>query len=86
MAESGLPGYEAYSWAGLLAPAATPDARVSRLQAGAVRALAQPEVVRRLLDAGAEADAGSAEVFAAFLRSEVRKWAEVVRSAHIQMD
>ena len=86
VAETGLPGYEAYSWAGVLAPAGTPAALVNRLSADIQQALSQPEVRQRLLDAGAEAAPSSPEAFGQLLHSEMRKWAQVVRAANIQMD
>jgi len=86
VAETGLPGYEAYSWAGVLTPAATPRELVTRLSADIGRALAQPEVRQRLQDAGAEPAPGSPEAFAQLLHAERQKWAQVVKAANIRMD
>ena len=86
VAETGLPGYEAYSWAGVLTPAATPRELVARLSADIGRALAQPEVRQRLQDAGAEPAPGSPEAFAQLLHAERLKWAQVVKAANIRMD
>ncbi|MDD0814044.1 tripartite tricarboxylate transporter substrate binding protein [Curvibacter sp. HBC28] len=86
VAETGLPGYEAYSWAGVLAPTGTPAALVGRLSSDIQQALNLPEVRQRLLEAGAEAAPSSPEAFGQLLRSEMRKWAQVVRAANIQMD
>ena len=59
--ESGLPGYEAYSWAALFAPAKTPQAVLDKINADFNTAMKDPAVRLRLLDAGAEADPGTQE-------------------------
>lgn len=86
MAESGLAGYEAYSWAGVLAPAGTPQAVVAKINADIVRALGEPEVKERLLKVGAEAAPSSPEGFAAFFKAETAKWAKVVKEANIPVE
>src|SRR5438132_10425536 len=63
--ESGVPGYEAGSWYGILAPAGTPQAVVAKLHEAIVRALAQPEVRERLVSEGAEVIGSTQEAFAA---------------------
>lgn len=84
IAEEGYPGFESSQWFGLLAPAGTPAAVVSRLHAEAVKALATPLVRQRLAeDASTPEGAGSAE-FAAFIRGEQQRWGTVIRSAGIQ--
>jgi tripartite-type tricarboxylate transporter receptor subunit TctC len=84
IAEAGVPGYEAVQWYGLLAPAAVPRDIVSKLHAGVVRALQNPEVRQRLLNDGAEPVGSSPEEFAAYLRSETAKWAKVIQAAGIK--
>ncbi|MCW5237105.1 tripartite tricarboxylate transporter substrate binding protein [Verminephrobacter eiseniae] len=86
VAESGLPGYEAYSWAGFMAPAGTPKDIVQRLSTDIGRALNDPLVNQRLHAAGAEAAPGTPGAFAQMLHTEIAKWAEVVRAARIQVD
>jgi tripartite-type tricarboxylate transporter receptor subunit TctC len=81
IAESGVPGYEATAWNGLLAPAGTPKAIVAALNAAVNEILAQGEVASRLAADGAEAGSGSPEDFAAFIRDEVSKWAKVAKSS-----
>lgn len=83
VAESGLPGYEAYSWAALFAPAQTPAAVVRKLNADFQAVMQDAEVRQRLLQAGAEADAGSSQQMRERLRSELQKWAKVVKTAGI---
>lgn len=85
-AEAGVAGYEAYSWAGFVAPAATPRDVAAKLSADIARVLAVPEVKARLHDAGAEAAATSAEAFGRFLSAEIGKWGRVVKAGNIQAD
>ena len=86
VAESGLPGYEAYSWAAFVAPAGTPKEIVAQLSADIQKAFTQPDVKQRLFDAGAEAAPTSPEAFRKILRGEIEKWAKVVKAANIQAD
>jgi tripartite-type tricarboxylate transporter receptor subunit TctC len=84
IAEAGVPGYEAVQWYGVLAPAATPRDIITRLHAGVVRALQNPDVRQRLLNDGAEPVGSSPEEFTAYLRSETAKWAKVIQAAGIK--
>jgi tripartite-type tricarboxylate transporter receptor subunit TctC len=86
VAESGLPGYEAYSWAAFLVPAGTPKDLVQRLSADIGKALGDPQVKQRLYDAGAEAAPTTPEAFAKMLHTEIAKWTKVVRTADIKVD
>jgi tripartite-type tricarboxylate transporter receptor subunit TctC len=83
MEESGLPGYEAYSWAGLVAPKATPPDVVAAFSAAVVRALKEPAVVEKLEQFGAQAWPQSPSEFGARLKSETEKWARVIKEAGI---
>ena len=78
-AESGLPGYEAVGWFGLLAPAATPRDLVTRISADANKVLADPEVRQRMLSLGAEPSGNTPEQFARFIRDDQAKWAKLMR-------
>ena len=86
IAEGGVPGYEAYSWAALVAPAGTPKDIVAKISTDLQRVMTQPDVKQRLFDAGAEAMPTSPEKLAQMLRSEIEKWAKVVKAANIKMD
>jgi len=86
IAESGLPGYEASSWYGVLAPAGTPREIVARLNAELVKALAQPEVRTSLLAEGAEPIGGSPEQFASHIRSEMERLGKLIREAKIRLE
>lgn len=85
IAEQGMPGYEAVQWFGLLAPAGTPRDIVTKLHAGVVRALQDREVQRRFVEDGVEATpSGSPEEFGTVIRSELAKWAKVVKDSGIK--
>jgi tripartite-type tricarboxylate transporter receptor subunit TctC len=86
VSESGLNGFEIVLWYGLLAPAGTPDAIVRELYAQTTRALASPEVHARLADLGVDVVAGSPEEFAATIKSELPKWAKIIKSSGIKAD
>ena len=77
--ESGLPGFEATAWIGLGARAGTPDAVVLQLAQDATHALSQPESLRRLAALGIEPRPMSPPEFAAFVRRDTERWAEVIR-------
>lgn len=86
VAETGLPGYEAYSWAAIVAPTGTPKDIVAQLSSDIGKALSQPDVKLRLQEAGAEAAPSTPDELRKMLRSEIIKWGKVVRTANIQMD
>ena len=84
--ELGWPGFEAATWSGLLAPAGTPDAIISRLNLEGNRALRTPEMRQKLTEEGSTPMGGSPAQFAAFMRSEHEKWGKAVREAGIRLD
>jgi tripartite-type tricarboxylate transporter receptor subunit TctC len=81
VAESGVPGFEASSWFGVLAPAGTPRPIIDRLNGEVAKWLATPEAKERMLALGANAIGGSPEDFAAHIRAETAKWAKVVKES-----
>jgi tripartite-type tricarboxylate transporter receptor subunit TctC len=86
IAESGVPGYEAITWNGIVAPAGMPKAVITRLNAEINRALAEPGLSQKLIAIGAEPAGGTPEEFAKFIRSEYAKWGDVVRRSGAKMD
>lgn len=83
IAEAGVPGYEAVQWYGVLAPTGTPRDIITKLHAGVVRAVQNPDVRKRLMNDGAEPVGSSPDEFAAYIRSETDKWAKVIKAAGI---
>jgi tripartite-type tricarboxylate transporter receptor subunit TctC len=86
IAESGLAGYEATSWFGLLAPAGTPAAVVNKLNATIVKVLAQADIRKKISDQGAEVFSETPEQFASFIQAEGVKWGKVVRDSGASLD
>jgi tripartite-type tricarboxylate transporter receptor subunit TctC len=84
VAESGLPGYEALQWFGVLAPAGTPAPIVKRVQVAMSEGLNLPEIRQRLALEGAEAVGNSPEEFSAFINAEIDKWTPVAKAAGIE--
>jgi tripartite-type tricarboxylate transporter receptor subunit TctC len=81
-----LPGYEVLGWNGILAPAATPDAIIQRLNREIRTILAEPDVKRQLDQQGATPAPSSPEAFDQRIRDDVAKWAEIIRQAGIRPD
>ena len=81
IAESGVPGYDAVGWFGVIAPAGAPKDAIAKLNAEIVRIMALPEVRDRALAVGAEPSTGTPEAFAAFIAAEIPKWERVVRAS-----
>ena len=86
IAESGVPGYEIITWVGFWAPAGTPKDIIAKLNTEIVKALRNPEVQAAFLAQGVEATPSTPEQAEAFLKSEITKWAEVVKAANIKVD
>jgi tripartite-type tricarboxylate transporter receptor subunit TctC len=84
IAESGLPGYDASTWGGILAPARTPRGAVNRLNEVINAALKQDDVRARLTTAGIEIQGGTPEQFGNVIQAEVDKWGRIVKEAGIQ--
>jgi tripartite-type tricarboxylate transporter receptor subunit TctC len=82
-AQSGLPGYEAIGWFGLLAPAATPKALVAKLSDDSRKALDEPEAKQRMLALRAEPAGNTPEQFAQFIREDQAKWSKLMRERGI---
>ena len=86
LSESGVPGFEAYSWAGMLAPAKTPKEIIARLNKEIVDILKQKDVADKLNQQGALPVGDSPEQFAAYVKAEIDKWGAVIKSANIKAD
>jgi len=86
IAESGFPGFESTGWNGLLAPARTPATILRKLRLETVKALALPDVRAKLADLGVEGIGNSPDEFAAVIKSEIPKWAKVIKESGMKAD
>jgi len=84
--ELNLPDYEVDTWLALFAPAKTPATIIARMQKEAARVLRLPDVRQKLLEQSSDPVGSSPEELDRVVKTELRKWAEVIRSAKIQAD
>ncbi len=84
--EAGVPGYEVTVWFGVMAPAGTPRDIVMRLNAESAKIINSPEVRERFSRQGVEPATGTPEQFGALIKSEVARWAKVIKDAGIKAD
>ena len=84
VAESALPGFEAETWWGIVAPAGTPHAVLAKLNAAARKALADDDTKKRFADLGMTNGSSSPEELDAYIKSEIAKWSKVIKDAKIQ--
>jgi tripartite-type tricarboxylate transporter receptor subunit TctC len=86
IAESGVPGYQAAIWSGMVAPAKTPPSIVGLLNKEILRVLSKPEFKERVGLLGADVVGSSPEQWENFLLSEIRKWAEIAKISRFHSD
>ncbi|HZS67694.1 MAG TPA: tripartite tricarboxylate transporter substrate binding protein [Burkholderiales bacterium] len=86
MIEAGVPGYEVTAWSGVIAPAGLPRPVLERLNAAVNAAINEPATHTRLAEMGSEGGGGTPEEFAALIRQDSAKWAEVVRRSGARID
>ena len=86
LAESGVPGYEASAWFGLLAPAATPKPVVELLHTHVAAILRMPEVEKQFFEQGAQPSGNTPDEFAKMIASELQKWAKVVAATGVKLE
>ncbi|MBI4189852.1 MAG: tripartite tricarboxylate transporter substrate binding protein [Betaproteobacteria bacterium] len=86
VSESGLPGYEASTWYGILAPAGTPRRIVMALNSEIVKVLGTPEVKKGLYVQGLDPIGNTPEQFAAYVQSEIDKWAKVIKASGVKLE
>jgi tripartite-type tricarboxylate transporter receptor subunit TctC len=86
IAESGFKGFEAVTWFGFVAPAATPKDIVAKLNIEINKALQTPEVKKKLSDQGADVLGGTPEQFGALIKSDIARWAPVIKESGAKLD
>jgi tripartite-type tricarboxylate transporter receptor subunit TctC len=86
VAELGLPGFDATTWHGLVAPTGTPRDVIDTLNRATVQALKEADTLRQLHDLGVEVSSSTPEEFAAYIKSEIPKWAAVVKASGAQVE
>jgi tripartite-type tricarboxylate transporter receptor subunit TctC len=86
VAEQGLPGFEATTWHGLVAPAATPPPVIDILHDATIKALQDPAVVKSLTDLGVEISSSTPDAFAQYITAEIPKWTAVVKASGATLD
>jgi tripartite-type tricarboxylate transporter receptor subunit TctC len=84
MAESGFPGFEATTWYGLAGPAKLPLAMARRMNEDVNKVMLMPDVIEKLEASGAQDGGGSVEKFAEFTRSEIHKWAKIIKDGGVK--
>lgn len=85
IAESGVPGYEAKNWFGILAPAGTPKPVIAKLNRQINEILRTPDMAEAIAKQGAVAEGGTPEAFKQYLQSEITKWSKVIKAAGVQV-
>jgi tripartite-type tricarboxylate transporter receptor subunit TctC len=86
MDEAGLPGFEATTWHGLVAPAGTPPAIIDTLHGALVAALADPDVKTKLAALGVDIGPDSPDAFAAYIKAEIPKWAAIIKASGAKVE
>jgi tripartite-type tricarboxylate transporter receptor subunit TctC len=86
VSESGIPGFEAVSWGGVLAPAGTPKPVIDVLNTEIHKALKTPSVKQRFEEAGAQVVDGTPEEFTKYIASETAKWGKIAKAASVSLD
>jgi tripartite-type tricarboxylate transporter receptor subunit TctC len=86
VAEAGVPGFEAVSWGGVMAPAGTPQEVINRFNTEINRILKLPDVTEKLSSLGAEIVGTTPAAFAEYLNAEIAKWGKVARENNVKLD
>jgi tripartite-type tricarboxylate transporter receptor subunit TctC len=86
IAEAGVPGYEVESWQGVFAPAKTPAEIVQKMNAGVIKALADPALVSKLAKAAYTTTSSSPEELGKFLQADTQKWTAIIKSADLKIN
>jgi tripartite-type tricarboxylate transporter receptor subunit TctC len=84
--ESGYPGFEAWAWQGFVAPAGTPRPVLMKLNSEFAKTMADALIKQRLSESGFEPQTSTPEEFATYMKSEIAKWAKVIRDSNVSLD
>src|SRR4051812_9274937 len=84
LAESGLPGFEAISWFGLMAPAGTPAPIIGKVYQQAAKIALEPEMKAKLAQLGLDVTSDAPDAFATIIKADIAKWAKVIKEANIK--
>ena len=86
VSEQGLAGFDTSTWFALMAPAGTPEPVLARLRSAAAQAMKSEEIVKRFAELGSEPGTADEKQARAFIKTEVDKWAEVIRVSGARVD
>ncbi|MGY6271426.1 Bug family tripartite tricarboxylate transporter substrate binding protein [Achromobacter denitrificans] len=86
VAETAVPGFEMGAWQGVVVPTGTPAPVIEKLNAEIRRALQSPEMQKQLKAQGAQALGSTPQEYAAYIKSEIQRWGEVVKAANVKLD
>jgi tripartite-type tricarboxylate transporter receptor subunit TctC len=86
ISEAGVPGYEGYAWGGMIGPAGMSREIVNRINKEIIAVLNQKGVIDQMLTQGTVPHTSSPEEFSAYMKSELKKWGEVVKLANIKAE
>lgn len=83
VSEAGVPGYEVIQWSGVMGPARLPKSIITRLNGEIARIIGAGEIRERLISSGADPGGGSPEQFGALIKSEIAKWARIIKTVNL---
>ena len=86
IADSGVPGFEAWAWQGFVVPAGTPPEAINKLREAYIQAVNDPGVRQKLVDAGVEPLESTPQQMADYMKSEIAKWAKVIKDGNITVE
>jgi tripartite-type tricarboxylate transporter receptor subunit TctC len=86
IAESGVPGFQAVGWSGIVLPASTPAALVARISTDIQAILREPAFRDKVIERGSIPDPTTPAAFSEFIQSEIEKWARVAKTANVKLD
>jgi len=86
VAESGYPDFDVVSWWGILTPAGVPKEIIAKLHTEIVKVLALPEIKTKFADQGADVASDTPEHFAAYIKTEIAKWAKLIKELGVKSE